>query len=60
MNAKPYADPSDESKMILEYDSYVKKTVKAGGTPLTPDAWIAASPYQRTNNIQPQTAPSII
>lgn len=55
MSNKPFADPSDDSKLILEYDAYVKKTVKAGGIPLTPDAWIAASPYQKVNNIQPQS-----
>lgn len=39
---RPFADPSDESKLILDYDRYVKTTVKAGGTPQTPDAWMEA------------------
>lgn len=47
MNSKPFADPSDDSKLILEYDAYVKKTVKAGGIPQTPDSWMEArSPKQ--------------
>jgi hypothetical protein len=41
MDKRPFADPSDESKLILEYDAYVKQTVRSGGTPLTPDAWLA-------------------
>jgi hypothetical protein len=40
MDNRPFADPSD-GDLILEYDAYVKTTVKGGGSPLTPDAWIA-------------------
>jgi hypothetical protein len=53
MNARSFADPSDDSKLILEYDAYVKTTVRNGGIPLTPDAWQA---QRQTPKPVPETA----
>src|SRR5688500_7634782 len=40
MDKRPFADPSDELKLVMEYDAYVKKTVREGGDPLSTNAWL--------------------